>query len=353
MAEVACERLTKRFGEHVALAEVSCRVGSAEVLFVLGPSGAGKTTLLNCIAGLARPEDGVIRIDQRVVTDARTNAPPHERGIAFVFARPTLWPHLTVAHNVALALAGRKLRRAERRRRALEALDSLGLARHAGAWPGTLSEGELQRVALARALVSDARVFLLDEPFTALDADLRRELLDILLSLKRDQGITFIWVDHRSEEALAMADRLLVIRDGRAEESGPARDVLARPTTDWSARFLVNANILEGEPTGNGRARTALGAFDVTPKDRAHPLFAVSPDAFALDAAGDIQARVETVRFHLHFWAYDVIVGGQSVRCHLKERLAPGRTVRLALVSDPVPVARSSDPRPSEEGGTT
>ena len=115
----------------------------------------------------------------------------------------------------------------------------------------------------------------------------------------------------------------------------------------------MNANIIEGEPTASGRARTALGAFDVTPRDRAHPLFAVSPDSFALDAAGAIQARVEAAHFHLHFWAYDMVVGDRRLRCHLRERLAPGRTVRLTLVSLPVPVARSTGGRSTGEGGAT
>jgi len=337
MAEVACKCVTRRFGETVALADVSCRVQDGEVLLVLGPSGAGKTTLLSCIAGLDRPDGGVIEIGGAVVSSEDVQVAPHKRDCALVFQRPTLWPHMRAVDNVALALAGRRLSRRERRRAALEALTSVGLADLAHAWPATLSGGELQRVGLARALAAEPKVLLLDEPFTALDPALREELLRILEQLRSERGMTIVWVDHRSEDALSMADRLLVLRGGRVEESGVAREVLSHPRTAWSARFLLGANLIEGEGYGDGRARTILGEFECG--DSPRPVFAVSPDAFAVSGNGAPHAEVLSARFHLHYTAYEVNLAGRRLRVHLKERFEPGDIIPLSLLAPPTEVA--------------
>lgn len=341
MAEVACKGLTRRFGETTALADVSCRASGGEVLLVLGPSGAGKTTLLSCIAGLDRPDEGVIEIGGTVVRSDDVDVAPHKRHCAVVFQRPTLWPHMRALDNVALALAGRKVSRRERRRLALAALGSVGLADRARAWPATLSGGELQRVGLARALVAEPRVLLLDEPFAALDPTLRGELLGILEQLRSQRAMTIVWVDHRSEDALSMADRLLVLRRGRVEESGDAWEVLARPRTAWSARFLLEANLIVGERSGVGKARTILGEFACG--DSLRPLFAASPDAFTVSRDGGPRAEVLSARFHLHYTAYEVSLSGRRLRVHLKERFEPGDLISLSLLAAPTEVARDEE----------
>ncbi len=152
MAEVICSSLSRRFGGVWALSDVSCEVPSGGAMLVVGPSGSGKTTLLRLIAGLLRPDHGSVRIGSRLVTGPNVMIPPHRRGIAFVFQRPTLWPHMTALDNVALALVGRGLRRRERRARAGETLDRLDMSKRRHAYPATLSGGETQRVGLARAL---------------------------------------------------------------------------------------------------------------------------------------------------------------------------------------------------------
>lgn len=228
MANVACRNLTRRFGPVTALAGVSCEVPAGSVLLILGPSGAGKTTLLRLVAGLDRPDEGTVTIAGRLVSAAAgpgqpaVHVPPHERGLALVFERPTLWPHLTALENTALALVGRGLPRRTRRRRAESVLDRLGMRHRLRAWPATLSAGERQRVNLARALLVEPEVLLLDEPFASLDVERRRDLLRHLATLKAERGVTMLWVSHRSEEVLALADRVLLLRRGAVDGTAEA-----------------------------------------------------------------------------------------------------------------------------------
>lgn len=217
MAEVACNGLTRRFGEVTALADVSFKTPAAGACLVIGPSGSGKTTLLRLIAGLDRPDAGTVRIGGEAMNGPDRMTPPHRRGVAFVFQRPSLWPHLSAADNVALALAARGMKKRERRARAEEMLERLGLNSRARAYPHTLSGGEMQRVGLARALVAEPRVLLLDEPFSGLDEGLRREIASRLSDLKRAQGVTLIWVTHRADEAEGIADQIVRLRAGRME----------------------------------------------------------------------------------------------------------------------------------------
>ncbi|MCK4299707.1 MAG: ABC transporter ATP-binding protein [Planctomycetes bacterium] len=336
MAQVAGQNLTKRFGEATALSGVSFAAPAGGVLLVLGPSGAGKTTLLRLVAGLEEPDEGTVSIGGEPVTGGGVFVPPHRRGVAFVFQRPTLWPHMTALDNVALVLVGRGLRRRRRRRRAAEMLDRLGMSERLAAYPATLSGGELQRVSLARALVSEPRVLLLDEPFASLDASLRQELVRELAALKSEQGVTMLWVGHRYEEALALADRLLLLRDGVVKESGEPQTVLARPRSAFGARFLVDANILAGRVTGRGLAETILG--EVACPGR-HPgesvLLAVPPEAIAVSTNGSVRGTVVRAEFRGRYFAYQVRLGDQTVRVHLTERLGEGAVVLLRLKRAP------------------
>jgi len=238
MSQITCHGLSKYFGEVHALEGVSCEVPSGGALLVLGPSGAGKSTFLRIIAGLARPDEGTVRIGDELVSGPNVMTPPHRRGVAFVFQRPTLWPHMNALDNVALALVGAGRRRKERRTRAAEALARLGMSDRGKNYPATLSGGELQRVSLARALVTEPRVLLLDEPFAALDVHLRKDLLKTLGALKYEQGVTMLWVSHRIEEALSLADSVLLLRGGVAEESGKVQEIINKPDSPFR-EFLM------------------------------------------------------------------------------------------------------------------
>ena len=339
MAEVACRSLSKRFGPITALDGVSLHAPGGGVTLVLGPSGAGKTTLLRVIAGLERPDAGEVSIGGRPMTAPGRFTPPHRRGVAMVFQRPTLWPHLSAVENVALALCGSGLRRRERRARARAVLERLGMARCYGACPAALSGGERQRVGLARALVVEPAVLLLDEPFASLDVDLRRDLTETLRRLRAERGATVVWVTHRSEEALALADRVVLLRAGRVAEAGPAEEVFSRPRTAFGARFLAGANLLRGRITRPGRASTALGEI---PAEGARVgeevLLALPPEAFALDAEGPIRGRVAEVEFRGRYFACSVLAGGERLVVHLRKRVEAGSEVRLQPTAPAVAV---------------
>jgi len=238
MAAIVCKTLSIAYGDVQALSDVSCELPEGEVLLVLGPSGAGKTTLLRVIAGIEKPDTGTVRIGDELMTDRNVLIPPHKRQLGFLFQRPTLWPHMTVLENVLLALSGRGLRRSERRIAARHVLAGMGMNGRAESYPGTLSGGELQRAALARALVTEPRVLLLDEPFASLDIGLRRDLLEILARLKEQHAASMIWVSHRFEDVYALADHILLLRNGRVEESGKLRQVLESPKSAFAAEFL-------------------------------------------------------------------------------------------------------------------
>lgn len=239
---VAIERVVKVFGAYTALKDVSLGVQPGELFFLLGPSGCGKTTLLRCIAGFYRPESGRILIGDEEVT-AR---PPHRRDTGMMFQSYALWPHMTVEENVAFGLEMRKVPRAESRRRVGEALELVHLADRAKARPNQLSGGQQQRVALARALVIRPRCLLLDEPLSNLDAKLRLEMRMEIRRICKQAGLTAIYVTHDQKEALSVADRLAVMRDGVIEQTGTPEEVYRAPANRFVAGFIGEGTFVEG-----------------------------------------------------------------------------------------------------------
>jgi iron(III) transport system ATP-binding protein len=243
--------LTKRFGPFVALKDVSLDVMSSEFVCFLGPSGCGKTTLLRAIAGLDPQDEGLIEIAGRDVS----HLPPAARDFGIVFQSYALFPNLTVAANVGYGLVNRRTGRAEMNARVSELLTLVGLTDQEKKYPVQLSGGQQQRVALARALATSPGLLLLDEPLSALDARVRLRLRDEIKMLQRRLGVTTIMVTHDQEEALAMADRIVVMNQGVIEQVGTPQDIYRNPTTAFVADFVGTMTFLDGEIAGPAALR--------------------------------------------------------------------------------------------------
>jgi spermidine/putrescine transport system ATP-binding protein len=237
---IAVERITKRYGDFVAVDDVSFDIRRGEFFSMLGPSGCGKTTMLRMIAGFESATTGVLRLDGADVS----GVPPYRRAVNTVFQNYALFPHLSVFENVAFGPRIRGTARAEIDRRVSQMLDIVRLGEFAGRKPSQLSGGQRQRVALARALVNDPSALLLDEPLSALDLELRRQMQIELKRIQREVGITFVFVTHDQEEALTMSDRIAVMRGGRLEQVGTPPQIYDAPASAFVARFIGTANLL-------------------------------------------------------------------------------------------------------------
>jgi spermidine/putrescine transport system ATP-binding protein len=237
---IGIERVSKRYGDYVAVHEASFDVARGEFFSMLGPSGCGKTTMLRMIAGFESVTSGVLRLDGADVSDV----PPYRRPVNTVFQNYALFPHLSVFDNVAFGPRLRGLEREQLRQRVQQMLDVVRLGDFASRKPGQLSGGQRQRVALARALVNKPVALLLDEPLSALDLELRRQMQIELKRIQREVGITFVFVTHDQEEALTMSDRIAVMRGGRLEQVGTPEEIYDRPASAFVARFIGVANLV-------------------------------------------------------------------------------------------------------------
>src|SRR6478736_6493962 len=234
MVSVELKAVSKTWGGAAAVDEVSFAVEGGKLVALLGPSGCGKSTTLRLIAGLEDTSSGAIMIGGRDVTYAQ----PSKRGIAMVFQNYALFPHLSVAENIAFGLQVRKVPRAERDARLARAADILGLGGLLDRKPSQLSGGQQQRVALGRAIVAEAPVCLMDEPLSNLDAQLRADMRREILALQRRLGITMLYVTHDQTEAMGMADQIVLLRDGHVEQDAPPAEIYARPATSFAASFI-------------------------------------------------------------------------------------------------------------------
>jgi spermidine/putrescine transport system ATP-binding protein len=241
--DVRLERVTKDFGEMVAVDDLSLDIAEGEFFSMLGPSGCGKTTTLRMIGGFEEPTRGTIFLGGRDVTDL----PPYKRDVNTVFQSYALFPHLNVQDNVAFGLRRKKVPSAEVATRVADALRLVDLMGFEKRKPSQMSGGQQQRVALARALVNHPKVLLLDEPLGALDLKLRKQMQLELKRIQQEVGITFIYVTHDQEEAMTMSDRLAVMRQGKIEQIGPPEDVYESPQTEFVASFLGASNLIDGE----------------------------------------------------------------------------------------------------------
>ena len=277
MSAVDLTDIVKRFGDFTAVHRMSLGIPDAAFVTLLGPSGCGKTTTLRMIAGLLDPTEGDIAIKGRRINDL----PIHKRNLGLVFQNYALFPHRTVFENVAFGLKYRDVAKPEIERRVKAALELVQLPHLADRYPKQLSGGQQQRIALARAVVIEPDVLLLDEPLSALDANLREDMRVELKRIQDDIGVTTVFVTHDQSEALAMSDLIVVMSEGRVEQVGAPEEVYNAPATEFVARFLGAANIVEGRSTGAqgdavGVEANVFGAVAV-PREKAPKLTGAGP----------------------------------------------------------------------------
>lgn len=249
----------KNFGAKEVLCDLDVQIKSGEFVTLLGPSGCGKTTLLRIIGGFEKADKGNVVLGSQVIS----NLSPNKRPINTVFQSYALFPHLNVTENLAFGLKSQKLPENEINKRVQEMMEIVQISDLAEEMPDTLSGGQKQRVALARALVNQPKILLLDEPLSALDANLRKNLQRELKALQRKMDITFILVTHDQDEAIAVSDRILVMNGGKIEQDGTPEDVYERPTSRFVATFIGEANILECEKINATSVKTAFGILQV------------------------------------------------------------------------------------------
>jgi len=329
--ELRLDKVTRSFGGAVALSELSLTVRRGEFITLLGPSGCGKSTALNCIAGLLPVTGGSIWLDDRRIDVLR----PEERGFGMVFQNYALFPHMTVRRNVGFGLAMRRTPREEIRRRVDQVLDLVQLTAHAEKLPGQLSGGQQQRVAIARAIVIQPPLVLMDEPLSNLDAKLRLEMRTELKRIHLELGRSTIYVTHDQDEALSLADRVVVLQDGRTQQIGTPEEVYATPATLDVARFMGYRNVLPLEVTAIEGARVSLVGPGVALRGvrqgdlgRGGATVAIRPDDLELanDGSGEgIAGRVETVEYCGRDYLVDLIAeSGLRLHARSPHRVAPG-----------------------------
>jgi ABC-type Fe3+/spermidine/putrescine transport system ATPase subunit len=294
---LSIRNVAKTFGRNVVLRDISLEIAEGEFLTILGESGSGKTTLLRIIAGFETATAGELWMG----AERLDREPPYRRRVNTVFQHYALFPHLTVEQNVGYGLRVAKRPHAEIAQRVAEALDKVKMTAHAKAKPSKISGGQQQRVALARALVNRPRLLLLDEPLSALDANLRRQMQVELKSLQREVGIAFVFVTHDQEEAMVMSDRIALLRSGELEQVASPREIYSRPATAYVAQFIGHTNLLRGD-VRSGVARCGALSWPASLPD-GPGLFSLRPENLRLagEGAGNavrVRGRVVHQAFH-------------------------------------------------------
>jgi len=278
VAAVELKALTKRYGETTAVADVSLRIEHGQLVCLLGPSGCGKTTTLRLIAGFIEPSAGEIVVGGKVLSSPQRTVPPEGRNMSMIFQSYALWPHMTVAENVAYGLKIRKLDRATIDAKLKAILSTARLEALAERYPGELSGGQQQRVSLARALVVEPETLLLDEPLSNLDANLREEMRFEIRRLHDQYRYTTVYVTHDQAEAMTTADLIAVMNHGKVEQLGPPEEIYGRPRSEFVARFIGGANILRGSAIDDARVTFAGSSLRTTGR----PLQAGRPVALSV-----------------------------------------------------------------------
>jgi putative spermidine/putrescine transport system ATP-binding protein len=330
--ELRLDGISRDFGQVHALRDVSLTVRRGEFVALLGPSGCGKSTALNCIAGLLQVTSGAIWLDERRLDDVG----PEDRGFGMVFQNYALFPHMTVRRNVGFGLTTQRRPKAEIDRRVDQALALVRLETQADKLPGQLSGGQQQRVAIARAIVVEPPLVLMDEPLSNLDAKLRLEMRAEVRRIHTMLGCSTIYVTHDQEEALSLADRILVIIDGQTRQIGTPEELYSRPAHADVAEFMGYRNLFrspaqmtnDGIAVSFGGARLIGTAMDAISRDA---MVAIRPDDLRPRSDGPIPATVEIAEYHgRDYYALAKGSDGKELYFRSDRRLNPGEPVRLA-----------------------
>ncbi len=325
MISIRIEKLTKRFGAVTALHGLDLTVEPGELFFLLGPSGCGKTTLLRCMAGFYIPEEGTIHFGDEDVT----RLAPHKRNTGMMFQSYALWPHMTVAENVAFGLEERRIGKAEIRTKVGEALESVHMGSYADRRPNQLSGGQQQRVALARALVIRPRCLLLDEPLSNLDARLRLEMRMEIRRVCKEFKLTTVYVTHDQKEALSVSDRMAVLDGGHILQVGTPQQIYRRPSRKTVADFIGETNFIPGTLSAlegaKARVSTAVGDFDGVLGDPARPpavgsavTVSIRPECLTISASrpsgNSVAGRIGQSVYLGENAQYDFVSGSTSLK---------------------------------------
>ncbi len=352
VSSISVEGVSKVWGETTAVEAISFEAEAGRFTVLLGPSGCGTSTTLRLIAGLEAVSAGRVVIGGEDVT-AR---PPAQRNLAMVFQSYALFPHLTVAENILFGLKVRKVAKAERERRLKRTAELLGLSQLLGRRPSQLSAGQQQRVALGRAIIAEKPVCLMDEPLSNLDAKLRHEMRLEIRNLQKALGITMVYVTHDQAEAMSMADRVVLLRDGRIEQNAPPEDIYQRPASSFVARFIGTPpmNVVRLAAGARGAVVEGLDgpvmldqAGDANPGDLS---LGVRPEDITICDQGGLPAVV----LDLEYLGADTVVdcesGGQRValRSHGRLRIEPGTPVGLVWPPESVNILQTSSGRRCE-----
>jgi spermidine/putrescine transport system ATP-binding protein len=360
-AAVRLNSVTKRFATQTALHPLDLTVSEGEFVALLGPSGCGKTTLLRIVAGLEIPTDGTVTIFGTDMTDR----PANKRPLNLVFQRVTLFPHLTVAENVGFGPRLRRVNRSQATEKVRAALDMVRLPDFGDRRVTELSGGQAQRVALARAIANDPKVLLLDEPLSALDLEIRRQLQAELKDIHRRLGLTFVYVTHDQEEAMSMADRVVVMNEGRIEQVGSPVEIYRQPRSPFVARFLGMSNVVEATVASAADGWVQLDGTGLPIRAPVPPqplavgecvTAVIRPDSFEIRRPADdppgpaeVAGTVADVRFIGSLVHYLVSAAGRrwqvSVRAGSAEIFPEGTSVCLSWRSDEVIVMASLSDR--------
>jgi len=333
----------KNFGDHAVLRGVSMEIPDGEFVTLLGPSGCGKTTLLRIIAGFEVADKGTVHLGMLDIA----KLPPHKRPVNTVFQNYAIFPHLNVFDNIAFGLRSQKVPESQIKQRVFSMMELIRIADLSHRNAATLSGGQRQRIALARALVNEPDVLLLDEPLSAIDASLRHDLQAELKSLQRRTTITFILVTHDQDEAIAVSDRIMVMKDGRIEQQGSPEDVYERPISRFVAQFLGHANILPSKRMGDNMALTSVGSLILPCRPTWNEgTIAIRPEDIEVrltkDAPNSILGVIQERLFRGDHWELRVDINGQILRVITEpdQEHTIGESVFLEMPPDDLQVLR-------------